>query len=142
MCQELGHTFGLDHTDETFDNANHGTCMDYTNDPDGGPGGASDTDSSNEHPFQHDYDQLASIYQRLDSTTTVGRTSTKNRLPAAAANEADLDDEGPSKWGQLIRKSPDGRLALYRKDLGGGHKVFRFVIWTDGAPQANRDARR
>jgi hypothetical protein len=36
-CQELGHTFGLGHTDETFNNANQGTCMDYTNDPDGGP---------------------------------------------------------------------------------------------------------
>jgi hypothetical protein len=33
MCQEVGHTFGLDHQDENFDNLNLGTCMDYTNDP-------------------------------------------------------------------------------------------------------------
>ncbi|HET7677584.1 MAG TPA: hypothetical protein VFK38_07005 [Candidatus Limnocylindrales bacterium] len=72
MCQEVGHAFGLDHTDETFDNANDGTCMDYTNDPDGGPGGASNNDPSNEHPNQHDYDQLATIYSHTDSTTTVG----------------------------------------------------------------------
>lgn len=32
-CQEVGHTFGLDHRDENFDNGNLGTCMDYTNDP-------------------------------------------------------------------------------------------------------------
>jgi hypothetical protein len=27
MCQEVGHTFGLDHQDTTFDNPNKGTCM-------------------------------------------------------------------------------------------------------------------
>ncbi len=35
MCQEVGHIFGLDHQDEVFNNPNMGTCMDYTNDPDG-----------------------------------------------------------------------------------------------------------
>lgn len=33
MCQELGHDFGLDRQDETFDTPNLGTCMDYTSDP-------------------------------------------------------------------------------------------------------------
>ena len=28
MCQAVGHIFGLAHQDETFDNANLGTCMD------------------------------------------------------------------------------------------------------------------
>lgn len=32
-CQEVGHTLGLDHQDENFDNANLGTCMDYTSNP-------------------------------------------------------------------------------------------------------------
>jgi hypothetical protein len=36
--------------------------MDYTNDPDGGPGGASNNDPDNEHPNNHDYTQLMSIY--------------------------------------------------------------------------------
>ena len=80
MCQEIGHGFGLGHTDENQTNVNDGTCMDYTNDPDGGPGGASETDPNNLHPFQHDYDELASIYQHLDATTTtsgsVGATVT------------------------------------------------------------------
>jgi len=141
MCQEVGHTFGLDHQDETFDNKNLGTCMDYTNDPDGGAGGASSNDPSNEHPNTHDYTQLSNIYSHLDSSTTVGQTSAANKTPAAA-DEADLDDEGPSKWGQLIRQSPDGRLALYRKDLGGDHKVFRFVIWTENAHQLNGKGRQ
>lgn len=55
MCQEVGHTLGLAHQDETFGNLNLGTCMDYTNDPDGT---LKDPDQlSNEHPNQHDYDE-------------------------------------------------------------------------------------
>ena len=60
MCQEVGHTFGLDHQDEIFNNTNLGTCMDYTNDPTGKAG--TNGTLSNEHPNQHDYDQLATIY--------------------------------------------------------------------------------
>ena len=81
MCQEVGHTFGLDHQDETKTNANLGTCMDYTNDPDGGAGGASATDPSNEQPNQHDYDQLVSIYTHTDLRTTIASTSAASTLP-------------------------------------------------------------
>eukprot|EP00585_Thalassiosira_rotula_P007731 CAMPEP_0196159766 /NCGR_PEP_ID=MMETSP0910-20130528/46487_1 /TAXON_ID=49265 /ORGANISM="Thalassiosira rotula, Strain GSO102" /LENGTH=343 /DNA_ID=CAMNT_0041424691 /DNA_START=293 /DNA_END=1325 /DNA_ORIENTATION=- len=34
MCHELGHGFGLPHTDENPYNANLGDCLDYTDDPD------------------------------------------------------------------------------------------------------------
>lgn len=153
-CQELGHTFGLDHTDETFNNANLGSCMDYTNDPDGGvdygadnqyPGGDNPT-TKDVIETDHDYNQLELIYDptkggHSHDTTTVGQTSTQNRLPAAAAaNEAARDEDGPGQWGRLIRQSPDGRLALYEKDLRNGHKFFRFVIWAVDAHQAKRDA--
>ena len=74
MCQEVGHTFGLDHQDENFNNANLGTCMDYTNDP-----------STNQHPNQHDYDELASIYSHVDSTTTVGASSVTGAAHSAIA---------------------------------------------------------
>ncbi len=109
MCQEVGHTFGLDHQDEVFDNRNLGTCMDYTNDP-----------STNQHPNQHDYDQLATIYSHTDSTTTVS---------ASSAQGANADLSSRSEWGRAIRTSADGRASLYVRDFGGGHKVFTFVIW-------------
>jgi hypothetical protein len=62
ICQEVGHTFGLDHQDEVFSNQNLGTCMDYTNDPDGGKRYGPD----NQHPNAHDYEQLELIYAHAD----------------------------------------------------------------------------
>jgi hypothetical protein len=58
VCQELAHTFGLGHQDETQGNPNLGSCMDYSSNPAGPP--------SNEHPNQHDWDQLMQIYEHLD----------------------------------------------------------------------------
>ncbi len=66
MCQEVGHTYGLDHQDEDFNNPNLGTCMDYTNDW-----------STNQHPNQHDYDELALIYNHTDAAATKASNVTK-----------------------------------------------------------------
>jgi hypothetical protein len=107
MCQEVGHTFGLDHQDEDFNNANLGSCMDYTNDPE-----------ANQHPNQHDFDQLETIYSHLDSTTSVGQ-----RMSTAQAVQAGE----PGDWGRLVRKQ--GRTAIFERDLGNGHKLFTFVIY-------------
>jgi hypothetical protein len=57
LCQEVGHTFGLGHQDESGADLN--TCTDYANALD------------NPHPNAHDYEQLETIYKHLDSTTTV-----------------------------------------------------------------------
>ncbi|MCA1630596.1 MAG: hypothetical protein LC785_00040 [Acidobacteria bacterium] len=120
MCQEIGHTFGLDHQDEIFNNYNLGTCMDYTNDPDGG----GSYGPSNVSPNAHDYDQLVTIYSHTDSSTTIGQS-----VSGAPAAMGDIDFEGPGQWGREIRKSADGRLSLYELDFGNGHKVFTFVTW-------------
>jgi len=126
MCQEVGHTFGLDHQDEIFNNPNLGSCMDYTNDPDGFAGGASATDPSNEHPNLHDYAQLETIYTHLDKTTTVSSTSAASTLPPAA-NQGNLNSR--AEWGRKIHESPNGQLALYERDFDNGKRVFTFVIW-------------
>lgn len=107
-CQEVGHTLGLDHQDEAFDNANLGTCMDYTNSP-----------SSNQHPNQHDYDQLVAIYDHADSSTTIASS--------AAASGADLHDQ--RAWGRAVARSSDHRTTVYERDFGSGDKVVTFVIW-------------
>lgn len=109
MCQEVGHTFGLGHQDETFDNANLGTCMDYTNSPE-----------SNQHPNAHDYAQLEAIYSHLDSTTTVGAAT-----PSAAPQSGDE----PQAWGTEVEGSRASGHSTYVRDLGHGNAVVTFVTW-------------
>ncbi|MBI4214249.1 MAG: hypothetical protein HY534_08075 [Chloroflexi bacterium] len=118
MCQEVGHTFGLGHQDENFDNPNLGTCMDYTRNPLGPP--------ANLHPNQHDYDQLVAIYNHLDSRSTVKTTSS---LAGSAPSEG---GDTPAQWGQPIRRDAHGTPILYRRDLGGGQHLFTWVIWIRG----------
>jgi len=125
MCQEVGHDFGLDHQDETFDNPNLGTCMDYTNDPNGG----GSYGPSNERPNGHDYDQLVTIYSHLDNVSTVGSF--------AAVSGQDSANE-PENWGQLIRSSRNGRVQIYELDLGRGRRIFTHVFWAD----PERDSRQ
>lgn len=117
VCQEVGHDFGLNHQDENFDNANLGTCMDYTSDP-----------STNQHPNQHDYDQLATIYAHVDSFTTVGNSIQKLLYGLSTGDEAFNRDFGRrGEWGAEVRNN--GHVALYSRDLGGSQKIFTFVIW-------------
>lgn len=109
MCQEVGHTLGLDHQDEVFGNSNLGSCMDYTNAP-----------STNQTPNAHDYEQLELIYEHFDSTTTVG----------ADIGFAPAEDS-PSNWGQRVRSSADGHQAVYVRDRGAGLRVVTFVTWVE-----------
>lgn len=126
MCQEIGHTFGLDHQDETFDNANLGTCMDYTNDPDGGAGGAASNDPSNEHPNKHDYDQLDLIYAHLDSTSTVGATSAGGHGRGNGNGQGELF--APNFDGVPAGAGPqDGDVFV--TDLGNGTRIVTHVFW-------------
>jgi len=114
MCQEIGHTFGLDHQDENFANANLGTCMDYTNDP-----------STNMHPNAHDYEMLEAIYNHLDSASTATQTV------AGQNSNLSVDTDNPSSWGKAIHTSQTRNPSLYVRDLGNNQKVFTFVVWAD-----------
>jgi hypothetical protein len=119
MCQEIGHTFGLGHTDETHNNPNQGTCMDYTNDPDGGAGGASPDDPNNQHPNSHDYGQLETIYGgHTDSINTVGAASART---AGESGRAIPDPSG----------AETGGVSEYATELGGGNRIITFIIWAD-----------
>ena len=118
-CQEVGHTFGLDHQDETFDNPNLNTCMDYTNSP-----------GSNQHPNAHDYEELSIIYAHTDTTTTVAQSTA-----SAAALPRDVlehDYNLRAQWGQLVKSSRNGLKEVYVLDLGRGNKLATFVRWAEG----------
>lgn len=128
MCQEVGHTLGLGHVDEVFNNTNLGTCMDYTNDPDGGLGGFSATDPSNEHPNGHDYTQLESIYGHLTDTFD---SFFNAAFTGKAVHATDIDTSDPKEWGKAVKRDARGNNSLYERDLGNGEKLFTFVIWAE-----------
>jgi len=133
-CQEIGHTFGLDHQDTNFNNQNLGTCMDYTSNPDGPP--------SNTSPNQGDYDQLLCIYDpadagrtlsspnhsctgtgHLDSFTTIGQVT---KMPAAMTV---VDYSEPNQWGRLVKGSREWGTSTYDLDFGHGNHIVTYVLW-------------
>ena len=121
MCQEIGHLFGLHHQDENFDDPAMGTCMDYTSDP--GP---------NQHPDEHDYEQLAAIYGHTDGTDSGdgdGPACPGRKRSCRANGVAGSDHTSPGEWGQLVRE--EGRTAIYERDFGNGNGVITFVFWAD-----------
>jgi len=114
MCQEVAHTFGLDHQDESFDNTNLGTCMDYTSNP-----------SGNEHPNQHDYDQLEMMYTPSSEEEPDGKTCNPK---SPKCQGADVPLETPGDWGRLV--SGHGGIEIYEKELANGFRVITHVTWT------------
>jgi hypothetical protein len=129
MCQEVGHTLGLDHQDVNFNNANLGTCMDYTSNP-----------GTNQHPNAGDYDELLCIYDvasagrtlttqthsctgtgHLDSTTTIGAA------PVTGADAAGSSSE----FGREVARSAGGHTSVFVRETGSNSSVVSFVIWAD-----------
>ena len=132
-CQEIGHDFGLDHQDENFDNGNLGTCMDYTSNPTGPP--------ANTSPNNHDYQQLNTIYNHVDSFTSAtaqtdfGIRQVGKTPPNRPSSEAIGDS--PSEWGRAIHRDSRGRPDVFEKELGPGEKVITHVFWALETKRAN-----
>jgi hypothetical protein len=116
-CQEIGHDYGLGHQDENSNDDRTNSCMEYTNNPVG-----------NEHPDQHDYDQLLAIYNHADSAATV--SAVKSTPSQVAVGDT------PDTWGRPVGKDAHGRDNVYMRDLGNGNKVITHVTWAPDAPQA------
>ncbi len=125
MCQEIAHTFGLNH--QSTSSASLNTCMDYFSNT-----GANATNPASTKPNAHDFDQLNSIYNNniigghLDSTTTVAAAVT------LAASGVDVTDDSNS-WGQRVRHSADGRSSYYERYNADGSMTLTHVYWTEEA---------
>lgn len=101
ICQEIGHTFGLDHQDES--GASLGTCMDYASDP-----------TNSQHPNAHDYEQLETIYwSHTDSGGSSGGGCKGKGCKGKAGAPEKLDND------------------LFVEDLGGGNRRFTHVYWVE-----------
>lgn len=117
MCQEVAHTFGLDH--QSTDGSSLNTCMDYFSNT-----GANAGSTLSTKPNAHDFEELGIIYQHLDSTTTVAALTS----PAASQSEVDHDD--PNTWGQLMSQSSNGRSSTYERVNRDGSMTLTHVFWT------------
>lgn len=113
LCQLIGFTVGLDMQDFDFSNRNLGTCMDLTNDPSARP--------RNTEPNRHDFNMLAQIYAHLDDDDDLSLAA--SGLSAAGGAGASAAQDA----GALLAASPDGRTALFEKDLGNGVKTLHLV---------------
>lgn len=140
MCQEVGHTFGLGHQDENFDNANLGTCMDYTSYPDGLDANGDIVDLDNRRPNQHDYDMLTDMYAHLNSTDGGsgggGGGNGGGRKPKKSNPGDNKSPNNPSEWGQAVRQDAQGRNSVYERTLANGQILITHVLW---AIEANEE---
>lgn len=124
MCQEVGHDFGLAHQDEAFNNPNLGSCMDYSNDPDGTQ--AEPDQLSNEYPNSHDYEQLLTIYSHTDSSSGGGGGKGRNRFDVGE----DAGGNSPAEWGKAIHFNAEGKPDYFLQTLPSGQKKLTHVFWT------------
>jgi hypothetical protein len=119
MCQEIAHGFGLAHQDEAFDNWNLGSCMDYTDDPDGD---LATGEPSNEHPNAHDFEQLALIY------ALVGGAGSASSGSSEAGHHIDTGN-GSEDVGEAVESDERGRPHLFVRHLGDGTTIMTHVFW-------------
>lgn len=110
LCQEVGHTFGLDHQPYAEQ-----SCM----------SGGGLFDSAYVSPNAHDYEQLETIYNaHTDGSNTYSTSSASSGPPGpgAAADDAVPAGAGPRDGNVFVR------------DLGGGRLMITFVTWVEPGP--------
>ncbi len=115
MCQEIAHTFGLDH--QSVDGGSLNTCMDYFSNT-----GVNATNAASTRPNAHDFDQLNSLYLNLDATTTVA--------PMTIATSASEATDDPNTWGQFMSEKSHGQSAYYERHNNDGSTTITHVYWT------------
>ena len=121
MCQEIGHTFGLDHQSESGDDLN--TCMDYADALD------------NPSPNAHDYQQLETIYSHLDGAGSGGGGGGKGKKPPTNSSTSGGNTGGwsPTQLGFPEGYHGTGKHGRPHSDVfvteENGQTVIRYVLW-------------
>jgi hypothetical protein len=135
MCHEIGHGFGLPHTDENFYNADSGECMDYTSNP-----------QNNIKPGSANFEFLAALYGTIpNSNPAVSSASSSVPGKRGGNRELESEDESLPDWLHLrlqevipnLENRNDGNehedgwrllhrsdnAAIHEMDLGNGYLV-------------------
>jgi hypothetical protein len=125
VCQEVGHTFGLDHQSETGESLN--TCMDYYHN-------TSSTDTLSTHPNQGDYDELRCIY---DPAVAHQKLSSGGHTCRGTGHYDSFDSAGasPSSFfpGVAPSFSPGAQVAesKFVDHLPNGALLVTWVTWAN-----------
>lgn len=119
MCQEIGHVFGLGHTSE--DGSTQNTCMDYSQSP---------TSTS---PNNHDYQELDTIYNHVDSYNSYSVSSGANGpgKKNGAASDAGMPDGVPP--GALRVRKNQHEEEWVMADGQGGYWIFHVRLAPAGS---------
>ncbi len=105
ICEEVGHTLGLDHTNTNKKDLNTGSCMDYTNDPSGTKG--TNGTLANTAPNAVDFAALAAIYGQVNSSQLSMTMPSHFSGSSSAVGEAMMFEHQsavpePATWAMLI----------------------------------------
>ena len=122
MCQEVGHTFGLDHQDTS--GASFGTCMDYSH----------STNSTSTTPNTGDYDELLCIYDPADAgrTLTSGSGSTAHTCTGTGHLDSTTTIGASLSQGAASAHVPwwaNPSESVYVQHLANGQTQVTYITW-------------
>ena len=121
MCHEVGHAFGLAHTDENFYNKDQGNCMDYTSWP-----------RNNMNPGQFLFDHLAEMYGVVNSNASTGpSTSTGSNNGTIHAHHNHVTRRGARRL--MDGKAPHHVQEQY-KLAAAALKTMSCLAWAQLSP--------
>jgi hypothetical protein len=124
ICQEVGHTIGLDHQDESGASLN--TCMDYFHN--------TSTSTLSTHPNQGDYDELLCIYdpsksgQTITSTISVPGDGSYTHTCKGTGHLDGSKPRGGPGGGPPPNHSRNDTVTVSRV---GAFSVVAFIYWAD-----------
>lgn len=101
MCHELGHGYGLPHTDENFNNKDLGNCLDYSNNP-----------SNNLRPGSANCQRLFEMY----GSVNVGRRNNKRTLRYSSDAERYEDFEIDTDEYEIAVEEEENTATSYNDD--------------------------
>lgn len=114
MCHEIGHGFGLSHTDENMYNINQGNCMDYTTRP-----------WNSQSPNDRNYNTLSIMYGVIgsdSSVTTNNATKTTSSQQQQQNRPSSVFDNDKEQQQQKYYDENDKVKTNYNKNENDRHR--------------------
>lgn len=117
MCHEMGHGFGLPHTDTLMWNLNKRNCLDYTNRP-----------KTNTRPGTVNYQRLANVYGTVESNNNQGTAAGNNTI--GSVGEPNVSTPSPTSENTVAGDDDSGNMgASSNKDkMNNDHSGNRYRL--------------